>query len=81
MLINIKYFTYLTLVFCVPGVCSQSVYRLRAQQRSASAAEGQHVHRGVPVHAAHVTPQQVLHAHTAAMLTRCAFTLLRCSPI
>lgn len=44
-----------------PGVRSQSIHRVRAEQRSASTAEGQHLYRRVPVHASHLAPKQVWH--------------------
>ncbi|KAJ8348666.1 hypothetical protein SKAU_G00272550 [Synaphobranchus kaupii] len=42
----------------------RAVHRLRAEQRPAPAAEGQHLHRGVPVHAALLPPQQREHPNS-----------------
>lgn len=42
-----------------PGVREESLHCLRAEQRPAPPAEGQHLRGGVPVHAAHLPPQQV----------------------
>lgn len=49
-----------------PGVRSESLHCLRAEQRPAPPAEGQHLRGGVPVHAAHLPPQQVRPAASAA---------------
>lgn len=43
------------------GVRSQSIHCIRAEQRSASTAEGQHMYSRVPVHASHLAPKQVSH--------------------
>lgn len=43
-----------------PGVRPAGLHRVRAEQCSASTAEGQHVHSRVPVHAAHLAPKQVM---------------------
>lgn len=56
-------------VICV-GVRSKSLHRIRVEQRSASAAEGQHMYSRVSVHAAHVPPQQV--SHIKNTLNACA---------
>lgn len=54
-----------------PGVRPAGLHRVRAEQCSASAAEGQHVHSRVPVHAAHLAPKQVMRmqdSHDALVL-------------
>lgn len=42
-----------------PGVRSEGLHCLRAEQRPAPPAEGQHLRGGIPVHAAHLPSQQV----------------------
>lgn len=64
-------------VICV-GVRSKSLHRIRVEQRSASAAERQHMYSRVPVHAAHVPPQQV--SHIKNTLSACAMCLSLLSP-
>lgn len=58
--IGCHFFFVLISAICV-GVRSKGLHRIRVEQCSASAAEGQHMYSRVPVHAAHVTPQQVSH--------------------
>lgn len=64
-----------------PGLRPAGLHCVWAEQCSASTAEGQHLHCGVPVHAAHLAPKQVPCQHDYHAIVLCILAVVVPTPM